>query len=66
METKNRLVKFKKAGYWVSTGLLCFGMISGGIVQLIRAKANAEGMAHLGYPLYVVPSILPASVFWVR
>lgn len=47
--TKTRLI-----AYWITTGLLCTGMFAGGIAQMIHAKPNADGMIHLGYPLYVM------------
>lgn len=37
-----------------STGLLAFAMMAGGIGQLSYAKFNAEGIVHLGYPLYMM------------
>lgn len=46
--------------FWIVTGLLAFGMLAGGIAQLIRAKPNVEGMQHLGYPLYAFTII----AFW--
>jgi len=54
METeKSRNVnKFKKWGCWVSTILLSLGMLAGGISQIFQAKANADGMIQLSYPLY--------------
>jgi hypothetical protein len=47
----------KLTAYWVTTGLLTFGMLSGGIAQLAGAKWNADGMAHLGYPHYLMAII---------
>jgi hypothetical protein len=44
----------KPIAFWVVTGLLCFGMLGGGIAQLIRAQPNVAGITHLGYPLYVL------------
>ena len=44
----------KRIGYWITTGLLVFGMVAGGIGQLTYAKFNADGMIHLGYPLYAM------------
>jgi uncharacterized membrane protein len=46
MNTKSRII------YWVSTVLLCVGMLAGGVAQLLKAKANADGIVRLGYPLY--------------
>jgi uncharacterized membrane protein len=40
--------------YWLLTGLLAFGMLGGGIAQLLRAPFNVDGIRHLGYPLYVL------------
>jgi len=44
-----------KLTYWISTGWLALGMLSTGIVQLIRIKEEVEMMQHLGYPLYFLP-----------
>ncbi|HEX8024157.1 DoxX family protein, partial [Mucilaginibacter sp.] len=41
--------------YWIATIWLALGMISTGMVQLLKAKAGAGGadsLAHLGYPGY--------------
>ena len=46
--------KSRKIAFWIVTGLLCFGMVGGGIAQLIRAKPNVDGMNSLGYPLYML------------
>ncbi len=54
MEQKRTSEKKRKIFYWIVTLLLALGMISGGIAQLIRAKANVEGTIHLGYPLYIM------------
>jgi uncharacterized membrane protein YphA (DoxX/SURF4 family) len=46
-----------KAGkiiYWISTCWLALGMLSTGVVQLIKMKEEADMMAHLGYPLYIL------------
>jgi DoxX-like family len=42
----------KRIWYWITTGLLAFGMFSGGFAQFIQAKFNTDGFIHLGYPLY--------------
>lgn len=54
--TKNTTKK-QLSAYWISTGLLTFGMLSGGIAQLLHAKWNVGGMVHLGYPLYFMTII---------
>lgn len=44
--------KRDKIIYWISTLWLALGMISTGIVQLIRVEEEADMMTRLGYPLY--------------
>ncbi len=46
------MTKTKKIAYWVSTIWLALGMLSTGIVQIIKMKEEVDMMAHLGYPLY--------------
>jgi len=49
-----------KAGkiiYWISTAWLALGMLSTGVVQLIKAREGQGGVdmiSHLGYPVYIV------------
>jgi len=50
-------MKRNKIIYWIATIWLALGMISTGIVQLLKAKAGAGGadsLTHLGYPGYVL------------
>ena len=47
--------KLKLIGFWAVTGLLSFGMLLGGIAQILRARFNVDGIVHLGYPEYVLP-----------
>ena len=54
---QNKTLKRKLIGYWIITGLLAFGMLAGGTMQLMQAKFNTDGMIHIGYPLYVLPLI---------
>ncbi|MDO3643204.1 DoxX family protein [Mucilaginibacter sp. L3T2-6] len=52
--------KAKKITYWVLTLWLALGMISTGVVQLMKAKTGAGGadnVARLGYPLYILTII---------
>ena len=46
------MTKRNKIIYWVATLWLALGMVSTGIVQLIKMKEEADMMVHLGYPLY--------------
>ncbi|MCF0055945.1 DoxX family protein [Dyadobacter sp. CY356] len=46
------MAKRNKIIYWIATLWLSLGMISTGIVQIIKMKEEAEMMTHLGYPLY--------------
>ena len=49
--------KQNKIIYWAYTSLLSLGMLSGGIVQLLKVKQNVDGIVHLGYPLYFLTII---------
>lgn len=49
--------KIDKITYWVATLWLSLGMVSTGLVQLLRAKDGQGGMdslTHLGYPVYLL------------
>lgn len=47
----------KAIGYWTATGLLCFGMLSGGVAELLQVQGTVAGMVALGYPVYFVTII---------
>lgn len=51
MSKRNKII------YWVATLWLALGMVSSGIVQLMRVPMEVEAMAHLGYPLYFLTII---------
>jgi uncharacterized membrane protein YphA (DoxX/SURF4 family) len=40
--------------YWIATVWLALGMLSTGVVQLIRVKADVDTITHLGYPVYLL------------
>jgi uncharacterized membrane protein YphA (DoxX/SURF4 family) len=40
--------------YWIATAWLALGMVSTGIVQLLKMKQEAEMFTRLGYPLYLL------------
>ncbi len=46
------MTKRNKIIYWIATIWLALGMVSTGIVQLIKMKEEVDMMTHLGYPLY--------------
>ena len=58
-EAHHTMPKRDKLIFWISTLWLASGMLSTGILQLLKMKAEgsvsppgAEGIAHLGYPIY--------------
>jgi hypothetical protein len=48
------MTKRNKIIYWVATAWLALGMLSTGIVQLIKMQAEADNFTNLGYPLYLL------------
>ena len=44
----------KMIGYWTTTIIIAFILLSGGVAELVRQKDTVEGMVHLGYPVYFV------------
>jgi uncharacterized membrane protein len=48
------MTKREKIIYWVSTIWLALGMLSTGIVQLMRMEKDVENITHLGYPIYIL------------
>jgi len=48
MKKRNNII------YWIATVWLALGMLSTGIVQLIKTKEETEMMTHLGYPVYLL------------
>lgn len=51
---QNKPEKVRTIAYWIITSLLVLGMLSGAIAQLLRLKANTDGIIHLGYPVYLL------------
>ena len=50
-------IRTKAIGYWTTTAMLAFALLSGGAAELARRADNVEGMLHLGYPLYFITII---------
>jgi hypothetical protein len=48
------MTKRNKIIYWVSTLWLSLGMLSTGIVQLIKMEAEVSNFSQLGYPVYLL------------
>ena len=46
------MTKKTKIIYWISTIWLALGMLSTGIVQILKTKEEVEMFKHLGYPGY--------------
>ena len=46
------MTKRNKIIYWISTTWLALGMLSSGIVQLLKVKADIDFIIRLGYPVY--------------
>src|SRR6187399_1259651 len=46
------MAKRNKIIYWISTIWLALGMVSTGIVQLMKSKEDVAMMIRLGYPIY--------------
>lgn len=46
------MTKRNKIIYWIATAWLALGMLSTGIVQLIRMKEEVAVITQLGYPAY--------------
>ena len=48
------MTKTNKIIYWISTIWLSLGMLSTGIVQLIKMQEEVESITRLGYPGYIL------------
>jgi uncharacterized membrane protein YphA (DoxX/SURF4 family) len=46
MSKRNKII------YWIATLWLALGMVSTGLVQLLRMKEETEVIVNLGYPVY--------------
>lgn len=48
------MTKRNKIIYWVATIWLCLGMVSTGVVQLMKLKEEVDVFTNLGYPIYLL------------
>jgi hypothetical protein len=46
MKKRNKII------FWIATSWLCLGMLSTGIVQMLKTKEEVDLFTHLGYPVY--------------
>lgn len=53
MKKRNKII------YWIATVFLAFGMLAGGVQQLLQIGGYVDIVGQLGYPLYLL-SILGA------
>lgn len=51
------MTKRTKIIYWVATIWLALGMVSTGIVQLIKMEEEVANFTNLGYPIYLMTLI---------
>src|SRR5687767_8246619 len=49
--------KANKIIYWIATIWLALGMLSTGVVQLLKTDDEVNMMKHLGYPVYLLTII---------
>jgi uncharacterized membrane protein YphA (DoxX/SURF4 family) len=56
-KTNNKTEKRNKIIYWIATIWFSFGILSGGIAQLIKVQQTVDGVMHLGYPAYLLTII---------
>ena len=63
MKKRNKII------YWIATIWLSLGMLSTGVVQLLKAKGDSPGsvdtMTQLGYPVYFVTLLGIAKILGV-
>ena len=61
--------KRDKIIYWIATIWLSLGMLSTGVVQLLKLKGDSPGsldsMTHLGYPVYFVTILAVCKILGV-
>lgn len=56
-------MKGKRIGYWVTTAIVAFVLLVGGVMDLMRPADAVELITHLGYPLYFMTIIGAWKVF---
>jgi len=59
------MTKRNKIIYWVATIFLSFGMVAGGIQQMLQIGGYNEIVTSLGYPLYLLSILGVWKIFGV-
>src|SRR5262249_40910239 len=54
MTKEMKPMKAKSVAYWMTTGMVVFAMLSGGVAELAHRPETIDGMRLLGYPVYFV------------
>ena len=57
--------KANKIIYWIATLWLSLGMVSTGIVQILKVKEEVALFTHLGYPVYLLTILATWKFFGV-
>jgi uncharacterized membrane protein YphA (DoxX/SURF4 family) len=52
--TNHKEANVTAIGYWVTTAIVAFVMLSGGVADVAHRSETVAGMVHLGYPVYFV------------
>jgi len=58
-EKRNKII------YWIFTLWLSLGMVSTGIVQLLKTKEESDMFIHLGFPIYLLTIIGVSKILGV-
>jgi uncharacterized membrane protein YphA (DoxX/SURF4 family) len=45
-------MKYRPIAYWLTTGIVAFGLLPGGLADLMHPPGVVTGMKLLGYPVY--------------
>ncbi|HUR11888.1 MAG TPA: DoxX family protein [Flavitalea sp.] len=48
------MTKRNKIIYWIATIWLALGMVSSGVIQLLKVKTEVDYITNLGYPVYFI------------
>src|SRR6187551_2676934 len=62
---KSKSEKRNKIIYWIFTLWLSLGMVSTGIVQLLKTKEETDMFMHLGFPIYLLTIIGVSKILGV-